>query len=72
MDLAFGYISHTLQGHDELEAARVNEHRRLAADRAAFAAERTERAAEHRTLVQRVAERMRLAGHDSSGARAAH
>ena len=45
MNLAAGYIAQTLQTHDELVAARVNEHRRNAADRRADRAERTSREA---------------------------
>ena len=33
MNLAYGYVAQTLQMHDELEAGRVNERRRNAADR---------------------------------------
>ena len=45
MNLAAGYIAQTLQTHDELVAARVNEHRRNAADRRADRAEQAARAA---------------------------
>ena len=40
MNLAHGYIAHTLQTHDELVAARVNEQRRIAAERRADEGER--------------------------------
>ena len=55
MNLAAGYIAQTLQTHDELVAARVNEHRRNAADRRADRAERAARA--HRPgLLQQLAQ----------------
>lgn len=42
MNLAHGYIAQTLQTHDELVAARVNEQRRMAADRRALEGERAD------------------------------
>ena len=42
MNLAYGYIAQTLQTHDELTAARINEQRRIAADRRADQGERTD------------------------------
>lgn len=71
MDLAYTYVAHALQGHDEIEAARINEHRRMAADREAFGAERVEFAARGGFL-HRAAERLHLIGHEHSGAPAAH
>lgn len=54
MNLAAGYIAQTLQTHDELVAARVNEHRRIAADRRADRAEQAARA-ERPGLLHRLA-----------------
>ncbi|NYG21133.1 hypothetical protein BJY17_001880 [Agromyces hippuratus] len=42
MNLAYGYVAQTLQMHDELEAGRVNERRRNAADRRAQEGERAD------------------------------
>ena len=42
MNLAHGYVAQTLQTHDELIAARVNEHRRIAAERRADEGERAD------------------------------
>ena len=42
MNLAYGYIAQTLQTHDELTAARINEQRRIAADRRADEDERAD------------------------------
>ena len=42
MNLAHGYISQTLQTHDELIAARVNEQRRIDAERRADEGERAD------------------------------
>ena len=39
MNLAYGYIAETLQTHDELTAARINEQRRVATERRADAGE---------------------------------
>ena len=40
MNLAHGYVAQTLQTHDELIAARVNEQRRIVAERRADERER--------------------------------
>jgi len=70
MNLAAGYIAQTLQTHDELVAARVNEHRRNAADRRADRAERAVRA--HRPgLLQQLAH-LWHDGRSASSARPAH
>ena len=42
MNLATGYISQTLQTHDEQLAVRINEQRRIAAERRADAGELAE------------------------------
>jgi hypothetical protein len=42
MNLAHGYVAQTLQTHDELIAARVNEQRRIVADRRADEGERAD------------------------------
>ncbi|KQZ09249.1 hypothetical protein ASD23_13310 [Agromyces sp. Root1464] len=42
MNLAYGYVAQTLQMHDELDAGRLNERRRNAADRRALAGERAD------------------------------
>ncbi|KRC61024.1 hypothetical protein ASE14_08725 [Agromyces sp. Root81] len=42
MNLAYGYVAQTLQMHDELEAGRVNERRRNAADRRSLEGERAD------------------------------
>ena len=42
MNLAYGYVAQTLQMHDELDAGRVNERRRNAADRRALQGERSD------------------------------
>ncbi|MFE5670942.1 hypothetical protein ACFQ58_04940 [Agromyces sp. NPDC056523] len=68
MNLAAGYIAQTLQTHDEQLAGRVNEQRRMAADRRADAAER----AEHPTLRHRIAGRVLHRSHRSASALAAH
>ena len=43
MNLAHGYLAQTLQTHDELEAARINEQRRIVAERRAEDGELAER-----------------------------
>jgi len=73
MNLAAGYIAQTLQTHDELDAARANEQRRMAADRRATAAERAERKA--RAQRDGLLGRLAALWHDgrtSSTARIAH
>ena len=45
MNLAAGYIAQAMQTHDELVAARVNQHRRSAAERRADRDEQAARAA---------------------------
>jgi len=42
MNLAHGYLSQTLQTHDEQLADRINEQRRLAAERRAVEGERAD------------------------------
>jgi hypothetical protein len=42
MDLAHGYLSQTLQSHDEQLADRINEQRRIAAERRADDGERAD------------------------------
>ncbi len=42
MNLAHGYVAQTLQTHDELIAARVNEQRRIVAERRADERERAD------------------------------
>ena len=42
MNLAHGYVAQTLQTHDGLIAARVNEQRRIAAERRADEGERAD------------------------------
>ncbi|MDR6906441.1 hypothetical protein J2X63_002127 [Agromyces sp. 3263] len=42
MELAYAYVAQTLQTHDELVAARVNQQRRIAAERRADDGERAE------------------------------
>jgi hypothetical protein len=70
MNLAAGYIAQAMQTHDELVAARVNEHRRNAADRRADRAERAVRA--HRPgLLQQLAH-LWHDGRSASTARPAH
>jgi len=47
MNLAHGYVAQTLQTHDELIAARVNEQRRIVADRQADEGERADAGPRH-------------------------
>jgi hypothetical protein len=69
MNLAYGYVAQTLQTHDELVAAGINEQRRIAAARAG----RGERSGGRPRLVQRLSERMHARGaRGLHGARAAH
>jgi hypothetical protein len=70
MNLAAGYIAQTLQTHDELVAARVNQHRRSAADRRADRDERAARA-QRPGILRRLAE-LWHDGRTSSPVRPAH
>ncbi|MEF3405472.1 hypothetical protein [Agromyces sp. CCNWLW203] len=56
MNLAYGYVAQTLQMHDELDAGRLNERRRNAADRRALAGEHAERRHGRTGLTGRFAE----------------
>jgi hypothetical protein len=47
MDLAHGYLSQTLQSHDEQLAVRINEQRRIAAERRAEEGERADDGRHH-------------------------
>ena len=47
MNLAHGYLSQTLQTHDEQLADRINEQRRLAAERRADEGERADAGRRH-------------------------
>jgi len=67
MNLAHGYLAQTLQTHDELLAARINEQRRVVADRRAEAGERD---GDRPSLLRRL--NQRVYGHGAHGARTAH
>ncbi len=47
MNLAHGYVSQTLQTHDEQLAIRINEQRRIAAERRAEQGERADAGRRH-------------------------
>lgn len=65
MDLATGYIAHTLQTNDAELAARTNEQRRIAHERIA------EQGEAHPGLLHRLADRLHLhAAHTTSAAHA--
>jgi hypothetical protein len=68
MNLAAGYIAHTLQTHDESIADRVNEQRRRAADRRADGAGRAERSG----LGHRISALLSHVGFGTATTRAAH
>lgn len=64
MDLATGYVAHTLQTNDAEFAARINEQRRIAHERSA------EQGGLRPTLLHRLADRLHL--HPAHNTRAAH
>lgn len=75
MNLAYGYVAETLQTHDELTAARVNEQRRLAAERLADESERAlvdGRPGLRHRLGERLHGRGAHGAHAGAGARSAH
>ena len=73
MNLAYGYIAQTLQTSDELTAARINEQRRMAAERRADEGERSERAERREARLRRRAARQQgRSAHAARGLSAAH